>query len=93
VKNDTAYSTDLFGIFKFTQKSTLPMVNINKLRSFSPGASYTDRPQLVGKLVPTFVDRVCHVVSVTDPYGRIIGFLGRNRYFFFQAAPQLHSPG
>jgi hypothetical protein len=27
--------------------------------------------------VPTFADRVCHVVSVTDPYGRILGFLDR----------------
>jgi hypothetical protein len=24
---------------------------------------------------------VCHVVSVTDPYGRILGFLDRSRYF------------
>jgi hypothetical protein len=24
---------------------------------------------------------------VTDPYGRILGFLGRYRYFFFQVAP------
>jgi hypothetical protein len=24
------------------------------------------------------------VVSVTDPYGRILGFLDRSRYFFFQ---------
>jgi hypothetical protein len=29
------------------------------------------------------------VVSVTDPYGRIVGFLYRSRYFFFQVAPQL----
>jgi hypothetical protein len=27
------------------------------------------------KLVPTFADRGCHVVSVTDPYGRILGFI------------------
>jgi hypothetical protein len=27
------------------------------------------------KLVPTFADRGCHVVSVTDPYGRILIFL------------------
>jgi hypothetical protein len=26
-------------------------------------------------------DRGCHVVSVTDPYGRILGFLDRSRYF------------
>jgi hypothetical protein len=41
------------------------------------------------KLVPTFADRGCHVVSVTYPYGRILGFLDRSRYYFFQAAPQL----
>jgi hypothetical protein len=27
------------------------------------------------------------VVSVTDPYGRIFGFLDRSRYFSFQIAP------
>jgi hypothetical protein len=26
-------------------------------------------------------------------YGRILGFLNRSRYFFFQVAPQLHSRG
>jgi hypothetical protein len=33
------------------------------------------------------------VVSTTDPYGRILWFLDRSRYFFFQAAPQLYSGG
>jgi hypothetical protein len=33
------------------------------------------------------------VVSVTDPYGRILGFLDRSRYFFFQIALQLYSRG
>jgi hypothetical protein len=33
------------------------------------------------------------VVSVTDPYGRVLGFLGRSRYFFFQVAPQSYSRG
>jgi hypothetical protein len=46
---------------------------------------------LSAKLVPTFADRECHVVSVTDPYGRILGFLDRSRYFFFQVDPQLYS--
>jgi hypothetical protein len=32
---------------------------------------------LSAKLVPTFTDRVCHVVTVTDPYGRILGSLDR----------------
>jgi hypothetical protein len=48
---------------------------------------------LSAKLVPTFADRRCHVVSVTNPYGRNLGFLDRSRYFFFQAAPQLYSRG
>jgi hypothetical protein len=33
------------------------------------------------------------MVSMTDPYGRILGFLDRNRYFFFQVAAQLYSRG
>jgi hypothetical protein len=46
---------------------------------------------LSAKLVPTFVDRGCHVVSVTDPYGSFLGFLDLRFYFFFQVAPQLYS--
>jgi hypothetical protein len=44
--------------------------------------------RLSAKLVPTLANRGCHVVSVTDPYSRILGFLDRSRYFFFQVAPQ-----
>jgi hypothetical protein len=36
----------------------------------------TDR-RLSAKLVPTFADRGCHVVSVMDPYGLILDFLDR----------------
>jgi hypothetical protein len=46
---------------------------------------------LLGKLVPTFVDRGCHMVSMTDSYGHNVDFLDRSRYFFFQVAPQLYS--
>jgi hypothetical protein len=45
-------------------------------------ASELHRPsdrRLSVKLVPTFADRGCHVVSVTDPYGRILGFLDRQK--------------
>jgi hypothetical protein len=28
-----------------------------------------------------FADRGFHVVNVTDPYGRILGFLDRSLYF------------
>jgi hypothetical protein len=54
---------------------------------------YPSDRRLSAKLVPTFTDRKCHVVSVTDSYGRILGFLDRSRYFFFQTAPQLYSRG
>jgi hypothetical protein len=30
----------------------------------------TERPQLVGEVVPTFADRRCCVVSATDSHGR-----------------------
>jgi hypothetical protein len=40
--------------------------------------------RLSAKLVPAFADRRCYVVSVTDPYGRILGFLSRSRYFSFK---------
>jgi hypothetical protein len=44
-------------------------------------------------LVSTFADRGRRMVSSTDPYGRILGFLDRSRYFFFQVAHQLYSRG
>jgi hypothetical protein len=37
--------------------------------------------RLSAKWLPTFADRGCHVVSVTDPYGRILGFLDRSCSF------------
>jgi hypothetical protein len=49
--------------------------------------------RLSAKLVTTFADRECHVVSATNPYGRILGFLDRSRYSFFQVAPQLYPRG
>jgi hypothetical protein len=41
--------------------------------------------RLSAKLVSTFAKRGCHVVSVTDPYGSVLGFL------HLQVAPQLYS--
>jgi hypothetical protein len=63
---------------------------------WSESASELYRPSdrcLSGKLVLNFVDRECHVVSMTDPSGRILGFLDRCRYFSFQIFPQLYSRG
>jgi hypothetical protein len=53
----------------------------------------TERPSLAGEVSAKFAVRGCHVVSVTDAYGRILAFLDRIHYFFFQAAPQLYSRG
>jgi hypothetical protein len=52
--------------------------------AWSESASELYRPsdrRLSAKWLPTFADRGCHVVSVTDPYGHILRFLDNNRYF------------
>jgi hypothetical protein len=45
--------------------------------------------RLSAKLVPTFADRRCQVVSVTDPYDRILGFLDLSRYFFLSSSSKI----
>jgi hypothetical protein len=50
-------------------------------------------PSLLAKLVTCSSNRGCRVVSVTDPYGRNLGFLDRSRYFFFKVAPRVYSRG
>jgi hypothetical protein len=52
--------------------------NTRKKKPCPESASELYRPRdrrLSAKLVPTFVNRGCHVVSVTGPYSRILGFL------------------
>jgi hypothetical protein len=49
--------------------------------------------RLSAKVSVSCTDRECHVVIVTDPYDRILGFLDRSRYIFFQVAPMLYSRG
>jgi hypothetical protein len=44
----------------------------------------TERPPLVGEVIAKFADRGCHVVNVTEPYGRILGVLDRSRYFYIK---------
>jgi CBS-domain-containing membrane protein len=59
----------------------LPLDNTKQKQTPWPeSASEQYRPRdrrLLENLVPTFADRGCHVVSVTDSYGRILGFLDR----------------
>jgi hypothetical protein len=55
-----------------------------QITPWSEAASELYRPsdrRLSTKRLPTFADRRCHVVSVTDPYGRIVGFLDSSGYF------------
>jgi hypothetical protein len=62
----------------------MPSYWVVTLTPWSESASELYRPsdrRLPAKLVPTLADRGCHVVSMTDPYGRILGFLDRSRYF------------
>jgi hypothetical protein len=55
----------------------------SKLHSLSPQANYTDRATAACRRsdCQLFVDRRSNVVSVTDHYGSILGFLDRSRYF------------
>jgi hypothetical protein len=66
-----------------------------KLHGVSPRANYSDRATAACRRSDCQLLRIegCHVVSVTHPYGRILGFLDRSRYFFFQVALQLYSRG
>jgi hypothetical protein len=54
----------------------------NKQTPSSESANELYRPsdsRLSAKRLSTFADKGCHVVSVTDPFGRILGFLDRSR--------------
>jgi hypothetical protein len=44
--------------------------------------------RLSEELAPTFAERGCHVVSLTDPCCLNLSFLDRSRYFVFQGDPQ-----
>jgi hypothetical protein len=57
---------------------------VNKQTPWSESARELYRPndrRFSAKWLPTFADKGYHVVSVTDPYCRILGFLDRSRYF------------
>jgi hypothetical protein len=66
--------------------SQTTLLHINKQTPRSESASELYRPsdrRFSAKRLPTFADKGCHVVSVTDPYGLILGFLD-GRYFFIK---------
>jgi hypothetical protein len=53
----------------------------------------TERPPLVGEVVPTFADRGVAWSAQRIPTVVNLDFLDRSHYFFFQVAPQLPSRG
>jgi hypothetical protein len=69
-----------------------------KINPWPESGSELCRPsghRLSEKLMPTFADRRCHKINVTDPYGRILDFLDqvacmsksksyRNRMYHFK---------
>jgi hypothetical protein len=61
----------------------------NKLRGLNPRANYTDRATAACRRSSYQLLRIeaCRVVSVTDSYCRILDFLDRSRYFYFEIAP------
>jgi hypothetical protein len=68
-------------MIKYHFQHILEYVQTNKKQTpWSESASelyrLSDR-RLPAKLVPTFADRGCHLVSVTGPNCRILGFLDR----------------
>jgi hypothetical protein len=76
----------------YKKKRAMYQADLLKLEDYNHGVISLD-----GNQRPTHPkcwihwERWRHVVSVTDPYGRILGFLDLARYFFFQVAPQLYS--
>jgi hypothetical protein len=73
-----------FSISVKIQNFTKYYLYINKQTPWSESVSELYRPsdrRLSEKWLPSCADKGCHVVSVTDPYGSILGFLDRSRYF------------
>jgi hypothetical protein len=60
-----------------------PRSSVDLLHGLGPRANYTDRATAASRRsdCQLFADRGCHVVTVTNPYVRILVFLDRNLYF------------
>jgi hypothetical protein len=69
LKMETLRYSETSGDFYRTKKNAVALVRYRTMP--------TERPPLLGEVVPTFADRECCSVSATDPPGRILGFLDR----------------
>jgi hypothetical protein len=76
-----------------TERFSLPTYIKNSVAWVRKRTIPAERPPLVGEISVNFFGWRCNVVSVTDPHDRILVFLNRSRYVFFQVAPQLNSRG
>jgi hypothetical protein len=54
--------------------STYVCLKLNSVSCVRERTIPAERPPLVGEVSANFVDKGCHVVSLTDPYGRIHRF-------------------
>jgi hypothetical protein len=70
-------------LYFITSSFHLFFLSKTKLSGLSQRANYADRPTAACRRshCQLFADRGCHVVSVTNPYARILGFLDRSFYF------------
>jgi hypothetical protein len=62
----------------------IPVIPLRSVKQEADEKLELYRPRdrrLSAKWLPNFADRGCNVVSVTDPYDRVLGFLDRSRYF------------
>jgi hypothetical protein len=81
-----SYTAQLSTRLPSNPKSKSVLLKLKKL--------YIDRrPPLVGEVSDDFSVYRLPLGQRDGRYGRIIGFLDRSRYFFFQVAPQLYSRG
>jgi hypothetical protein len=94
------YNLLRFEVMQFCRLTVIPQalcyfsaVIKNSVESVRERTTRPSDRRLSANLVPTFADRGCHVVSVTDPSARILGILDRSRYFIFQVARQLNLRG
>jgi hypothetical protein len=76
IKGCTEYDRD-FHFFTYSYKT-------NRLDQCYTGFNF-----MIIRLVPTFAGRWCHVVSVTDPYGRVLGLLDRSHYVFLPSSSSI----
>jgi hypothetical protein len=69
------------------------IIKLNSVALVRERTMPTERPPLVGEVVPTFADRGVAWSAQRIPTVVILGFLDRSRYCFFQVASQLSSRG